>query len=298
MDKENQRIVKKIKEKYKNENVEDRTSRWVLGTIKYQYDFGYIIGSGALNEERAYKEKFKELNSDEQKYLIETCSNAYKPFKKYLLVYVCYLFGAFYENCKRNNLEFSFSGIFLKKQLKNLFKMIERFYKKPDKEANIWMPMFDGLFDKKDLDLNKNFFLAHFPPLENKHLESIVNWFLDNRKTNQSIKNVFDTARNYFHLEVDKNSPFKKITSENDWEGTMRFSIDGDTNKYENTTLNSNLPLRFTYYMLASQNLHSLNESYINSKPKARIWQVEKLITNIIQNGPDLKMQENQYNEI
>ena len=175
--------------------------------------------------------------------------------------------------------------------------MTRKFYKKPDKEANIWMPMFDGLFDKKDLDLNKNFFLAHFPPLENKHLDSIVNWFLDNRKTNQSIKNVFDTARNYFHLEVDKNSPFKKITSENDWEGTMRFSIDGDAKKYENTTLNSNLPLRFTYYMLASQNLHSLNESYINSKPKARIWQVEKLITNIIQNGPDLKMQENQYNE-
>mgnify|MGYP003309830222 CR=1 FL=1 len=55
-------IVKKHQEKYQNENVEDRTSRWVLGTIKYQYDFGYIIGSGALNEERAYKEKFKELH--------------------------------------------------------------------------------------------------------------------------------------------------------------------------------------------------------------------------------------------
>ena len=77
----------------------------------------------------------------------------------------------------------------------------------------------------------------------------------------------------------------------------MRFSIDGDTKKYENTTLNSILPLRFTYYMLASENLHSLNESYINSKPKARIWQVEKLITNIIRNGPDLKMQESQFNE-
>ena len=78
----------------------------------------------------------------------------------------------------------------------------------------------------------------------------------------------------------------------------MRFSIDGDTKKYENTTLNSILPLRFTYYMLASENLHSLNESYINSKPKARIWQVEKLITNIIRNGPDLKMQESQFNEL
>ena len=41
-----------------------------------------------------------------------------------------------------------------------------------------------------------------------------------------------------------------------------------DTKKYENTTLNSILPLRFTYYMLASKNLRSLNESYLNSKPK------------------------------
>ena len=171
MTKSPEEIIKKHQEKYQDEKVEDRTSRWVLGTIKYQYDFGYIIATGALNEERAYKEKFKELSSDEQKYLIETCSNAYKPFKKYLLVYVCYLFGAYYENCKRNKLEFSFSGIFLKKQLKNLFNMTGKFYNKPDKEANIWMPMFDGLFDKKDLDLNKNFFLAHFPPLESKHLD-------------------------------------------------------------------------------------------------------------------------------
>ena len=109
MSDDHKKIVKKIKEKYKNESIEDRTSRWVLGTIKYQYDFGYIIGSGALNEERAYKEKFKKLSIDEQKYLIKTCSNAYKPFKKYLLVYVCYLFGAYYENCQRNKLEFSFS---------------------------------------------------------------------------------------------------------------------------------------------------------------------------------------------
>ena len=291
-------IVKKHQEKYQNENVEDRTSRWVLGTIKYQYDFGYIIATGALNEERAYKEKFKELPSDEQKYLIETCSNAYKPFKKYLLVYVCYLFGAYYENCKRNKIDFSFSGIFLKKQLKNLFNMTGKFYKKPDKEANIWMPMFDGLFDKKDLDLNKNFFLAHFPPLENKHLDSIVNWFLDNRKTNQSIKNVFDTARNYFHLEDDDKSPFKKITSENDYAGSVEFATDADTNKYENSVINKDYPLRFTYYKLAVDNIASLNECYLYSKPKARVWIVDDLISKIINNGPDLKLIEQKFDEI
>ena len=113
----------------------------------------------------------------------------------------------------------------------------------------------------------------------------------------QENQQIIDKNENVNNTEDQETLGTLKITSENDWEGTMRFSINGDTKKYENTTLNSNLPLRFTYYMLASQNLHSLNESYLNLKPKARIWQVEKLITNIIQNGPDLKMQENQYNE-
>ena len=158
MDKETLKAVKKMKEKYKNEKPEDRVSRWVLGTIKWHYYFVYIIGSGALDENRTYKEKFKKLTMDEQEYLIETCSTAYKPFKKYLLVYVCYLFGAYYENCIRNNIKFEPTKIFLKKQLNNFFKIIEKFYNSPDKEANIWMPLFDNLFEKKDLNINKNFF--------------------------------------------------------------------------------------------------------------------------------------------
>ena len=28
----------------------DRVSRWVLGTVKWTYDFGYIISSGALSD--------------------------------------------------------------------------------------------------------------------------------------------------------------------------------------------------------------------------------------------------------
>ena len=38
MSEEPKKIVEKIKKKYKNESPENRTSRWVLGTIKYQYD--------------------------------------------------------------------------------------------------------------------------------------------------------------------------------------------------------------------------------------------------------------------
>ena len=229
---ESKNITEHFKEKYKDETLEDRTSRWVLGTIKFQYDIAYIIASGALNEENSSKENFDKLAKKKQDHLLNICSNAYKPFKKYLLIYVCYLFGAYYENCKRNNIEFLFTAPFLTKQLKNFFGMVNKFYKNPDKDSNLWMPAWDNLFGKEDLDLNKKFFLSHLPPLEKKHLDSIVNWFLDNRKTNQAIKTIFDTARNYFHLEDDEDSPFKKITSANDMAGTIEFASDGDKKRY------------------------------------------------------------------
>ena len=292
---ESKNITEHFKEKYKDETLEDRTSRWVLGTIKFQYDIAYIIASGALNEENSSKENFDKLEKKKQEHLLNICSNAYKPFKKYLLIYTCYLFGAYYENCKRNNAEFLFTASFLTKQLKNFFEMVSKFYKNPDKDSNLWMPAWDNLFGKDDLDLNKKFFLAHLPPLEKKHLDSIVNWFLDNRKTNQAIQVVFDTARNYFHLEDDKDSPFKKITSANDMAGTIEFASDGDKKRYKNSTLSKEHILRSTYYKLAVNNLNDVNQCYLNTKPKARVWIVQDLISKIIRNGPDLKYSEQEY---
>ena len=292
---ESKNITEHFKEKYKDETLEDRTSRWVLGTIKFQYDVAYIIASGALNEENSSKENFDKLAKKKQDHLLNICANAYKPFKKYLLIYTCYLFGAYYENCKRNNVKFLFTASFLTKQLKNFFEMVSKFYKNPDKDSNLWMPAWDNLFGKDDLDLNKKFFLAHLPPLEKKHLDSIVNWFLDNRKTNQAIQVVFDTARNYFHLEDDKDSPFKKITSANDMAGTIEFASDGDKKRYKNSALSKEHILRSTYYKLAVNNLSEVNDCYLNTKPGARVWIVQDLISKIIRNGPDLKYSEQEY---
>ena len=92
-----------------------------------------------------------------------------------------------------------------------------------------------------------------------------------------------------FILEDDDNSPFKKITSSNDMMGAIEFSID-DISKYENSTISKDYPLRFTYYKISIENITSVNESYLNSKPKARVWVVESLISKIIQNGPDLNL--------
>ena len=58
---ESKNITEHFKEKYKDETLEDRTSRWVLGTIKFQYDVAYIIASGALNEENSSNENFDKL---------------------------------------------------------------------------------------------------------------------------------------------------------------------------------------------------------------------------------------------
>ena len=292
---ESKNITEHFKEKYKDETLEDRTSRWILGTIKFQYDVAYIIASGALNEENSSKKNFNKLPKKKQDHLLNICTNAYKPFKKYLLIYTCYLFGAYYENCKRNNVEFLFTAPFLTKQLKNFFGMVNKFYKNPDKDLNLWMPAWDNLFGKEDLDLNKKFFLSHLPPLEKKHFDSIVNWFLDNRKANQAIQVVFDTARNYFHLEDDENSPFKKITSANDMAGTIEFASDGDKKRYKNSTLSKEHILRSTYYKLAVNNLTEVNDCYLNTKPGARVWIVQDLISKIIRNGPDLKYSEQEY---
>ena len=296
MEKENQ-VIKDHKERYRNENSEDRVSRWVLGTIKWQYDFGYIIGSGGLDENRAYGEKFKNLSKKEQEYLIETCSNAYKPFKKYLLINICYLFGAYYEQCIRKKIKFEPTRNFLVRQFNSYYSMIEKFYKKPNKEENIWMTMFDNLFEKKDLNINKNFFLALYPPLKKQDIDSIIRWFLGNWKKNDSVKAVFDTARNYFHLEDDKNSPFRKITEKNDFQGSMEFACDADTDLFKNSILSSRLPLRFTYYTLAKTFLEEINNSYLFNETKDKTWNTEKFVSKIIQNGPDLKLQENQFSE-
>ena len=286
-------IIKKHLERYKDETPMDRASRWVLGTVKWQYDFGYIIGSGALD-----KKKIKNISKEEQKYLIETCSNAYKPFKKYLLINVCYLFGAYYENCKRQKIKFEPTGMFLKKLFNNYFKMIEKFYKKPNKDENIWMTMFDDLFEKKDLDINRNFFLALYPPLTKKDIDSIIYWFLESWKTNESVKAIFDTARNYFHLEDDNNSPFKKITQKNDFIGSLEFSCDANTDLFKNSVLSSKLTLRSTYYSLATSFLEDINNSYLFDKPKARIWKAEKFVSKIIQNGPDLSLAVQRFEDL
>ena len=269
----------------------DRVSRWVLGTVKWTYDFGYIFGSGACNSERTYPlEKFEKLDEAEKKYLIETCSQAYKPFKKYLLFYVCYLFGAYFQQCERHKIKFKFEKKFLMIQLSNFRKMVEKFYKKPNKKTNVWMSMIDNLFGKKDLNLNKNFFLAMFPPLTNQQLEFIVDWFLKNRK-DEFVEAIFYSAAHYFHLELDEKSSFYKIKEEGEMIDILSFKLsEKDFKGFDKSILSTEFPIRYSFVYLALSSHDGLKNLFVKSNQR------DKFLNQLISIGPDVTYQVQEFN--
>ncbi len=70
----------------------DRVSRWVLGTVKWTYDFGYIMGSGALSDKNHPLEKFKNLGNDEKNIsltIVKKHTNLLKNI--YCFIYAIYL---------------------------------------------------------------------------------------------------------------------------------------------------------------------------------------------------------------
>ena len=259
----------------------DRVSRWVLGTVKWIYDFGYIMGSGALSDKNHPLEKFKNLKYDEKKYLIDTCEKAYKPFKKYLLFYICYLFGAYFQQCKRHGIEFKFEKDFLMIQLKSFRKMIETFYNSPNKKTNLWVSLFDNLFGKKDLNINKKFFLALSPPLKNQQLELIVDWFIEN-KENPTVESIFYSAAHYFHMELDENSSFNNIKSDNQLDKHLFKLTKKDFKGFNKSNLPTEIPIRYSFVYLALTTHEKLKKLFIEFDSN------DHLIKKIISIGPDI----------
>ena len=263
----------------------DRVSRWVLGTVKWTYDYGYIIASGALSDKNHPIEKFNNLEETEKKDLINKCEKAYKPFKKYLLFYVCYLFGAYFQQCKRHNIQFKFEKDFLMIQLINFRKMIEKFYNKPNKKTTIWMPLFDNLFGKKDLNINKNFFLALFPPLKKEQLELIVDWFIE-YKNDPTIESIFHSSAHYLHMELDENSSFSKVQKKGELMDTMLFKLtDKDFKGFDKSILQTESPIRYSFVFLALTTHEKLKNLFKEYKTN------DDFIEKIISIGPDINYQ-------
>ena len=155
-------------------------------------------------------------------------------------------------------------------QLLSFRKMVEKFYKDPNKKANLWLPELDDLFGKKDLNLNKNFFLALLPPLTNQQLEYIIDWFIENRKE-QVVENIFYSAAHYLHLELDENSSFYKIKEDGEMIDSLSFKLSKkDFKGFDKSTLPREIPIRFSFVYLALSSYEELKNLFIKSNQKEK----------------------------
>ena len=168
--------------------------------------------------------------------------------------------------------------------------MVEKFYKKPNKKTNVWMSMIDNLFGKKDLNLNKNFFLAMFPPLTNQQLEFIVDWFLKNRK-DEFVEAIFYSAAHYFHLELDEKSSFYKIKEEGEMIDILSFKLsEKDFKGFDKSILSTEFPIRYSFVYLALSSHDGLKNLFVKSNQR------DKFLNQLISIGPDVTYQVQEFN--
>ena len=146
------------------------------------------------------------------------------------------------------------------------------------------MKLFDNLFGKKDLNINKNFFLALFPPLKNEQLELIVDWFIK-YKENPTVQNIFYSAAHYFHMELDENSSFNNIKTDNQLDKHLFKITKKDLKGFNKSILQTEIPIRHSFVYLASTTHEKLRELFKKYETD------DLLIKKIISIGPDINYQ-------
>ena len=284
---------------------------WSLNTMKFTFNMYDMLASGVFREEDS---SGKQINTEKRKILSDYCSTAHLQYKKYLLFYICYMFGAAYAHCNYSKIKFIMNEEFLLDQLNNFFKIAKKRYKYPKKSIQ-YLEMLDSLPLKKNVNLNKNFYYAHLPNLKKKHLLLIVRWFLDHWKKNVSIERVFYGAGHYISLEGDpilrdrkfvqdiSSAKSRALKLDKKYKGeldeipkddvTVKKMTENNLNvlvrifpskfsKFKKSGLNKNVTLRMSYWYLANTYNDEINQCYLSSKYQ------DKFITNIITKGPNL----------
>jgi len=300
-------------------------AEWSLNTMKFTFNMydmffinckfpGILSGKDSSDKHISIK-KQKILHGQKAQHITDYCSTAHLQYKKYLLFYICYMFGAAYAHCNYSKIKFIMNEEFLLDQLNNFFKIVKKCYKNPKKNIQ-YLEMLDSLPLKKNVNLNKNFYYAHLPNLKKKHLLLIVRWFLDHWKKNVSIERVFYGAGHYISLEGDpilrdrkfvqdissaksralklkkkykgedyderaKDDVTQKKMTENNLNVLVRI-LPSKFSKFKKSGLNKKLPLRLSYWHLANTYNDEINRCYLSSKYQ------DKFITNIITKGPNL----------
>ena len=300
-------------------------AEWTLNTMKFTFNMydmffinckfpGILSGKDSSDKHISIK-KQKILHGQKAQHITDYCSTAHLQYKKYLLFYICYMFGAAYAHCNYSKIKFIMNERFLFDQLNNFFKIVKKCYKNPKKSIQ-YLEMLDSLPLKKNVNLNKNFYYAHLPNLKKKHLLLIVRWFLDHWKKNVSIERVFYGAGHYISLEGDpilrdrkfvqdissaksralklkkkyKGEDYEErakddVTHKKMWESSLNVLArirPSKFSKFKKSGLNKKLPLRLSYWYLANTYNDEINRCYLSSKYQ------DKFITNIITKGPNM----------
>ena len=299
-------------------------AEWSLNTMKFTFNMydmffinckfpGILSGKDSSDKHISIK-KQKILHGQKAQHITDYCSTAHLQYKKYLLFYICYMFGAAYAHCNYSKIKFIMNEEFLLDQLNNFFKIVKKCYKNPKKSIQ-YLEMLDSLPLKKNVNLNKNFYYAHLPNLKKKHLLLIVRWFLDHWKKNVSIERVFYGAGHYISLEGDpilrdrkfvqdissakshalKNikkykgkfseMPDDDVADKKMWERSLNVlarTLPSKFSKFKKSGLHKKWPLRLSYWYLANTYNDEINQCYLSSKYQ------DKFITNIITKGPNL----------
>ena len=166
-----------------------RASKWAIHTIQINHKYRQLLPLAVSKK-----------NKNERSII---AIQQAKILKKYILSYMCYLFGASYQNCIINNFKIKDEKSFYKEQLINFFEVVKNYYYHPEQS----MQFFDDAeeyFGKKHKLVNSTIFASHMPKLNKSDIDSLVDFFITLKKKpllNFQIYSIFHGARHYFHIE-------------------------------------------------------------------------------------------------
>ena len=166
-----------------------RASKWAIHTIQINHKYRQLLPL-AMSKKNKHERSIIAIQQA-------------KILKKYILSYMCYLFGASYQNCIINNFKIKDEKSFYKEQLINFFKVVKNYYYHPEQS----MQFFDDAeeyFGKRHKLVNSTIFASHMPKLNKSDIDVLVDFFISYKKKpllNYQISNIFHGARHYFHIE-------------------------------------------------------------------------------------------------
>ena len=231
-----------------NEELMTRASKWTIHTIQINHKYRQLIPLSVS----------KSISNKHDRYLIAV--GQAKTLKKYILIYVCYLFGASYQNCRINKFKINNERTFYKKQLINFFKVVKNYYYNPEQSMQYFDYAQDS-FGKRHKLVNSTIFSSHLPKLTKVDIETLVDFFIRFRNKNKHMSKIFHGARHYFNLEEQgffyklKNKHKKKSLVVKLFTARLKTK---DFKHFQKSGLSKKIALRNSYFHFIKRNKYMM----------------------------------------